>query len=91
MRFPAVGHVDADCYVRREVAGLSVLAAHAALDRLFHQSYPRRKREEVTNRVKHSDNVPRIVTIPAGAARRRWSCQHRGGSGARVGRYGQRK
>lgn len=56
----------------------------AVRDWLFHQPYPRRKREEVTNRVKHSDNVPRIETIPAGAARRRRSCQHQGGSGARV-------
>src|SRR5262245_20093447 len=37
MRTPrAFGHLDADCFVRREVAGLSVLAVHTAQDRLFH-------------------------------------------------------
>ena len=53
----------------------------AVQDRLSHQPYPRRKREEVTNRVKHSNNVPWVATTPIRAVRRRWSCQHQGGLG----------
>ena len=32
-----VAHLDADCFVRHEVAGLSVLTALAGQDRLSHQ------------------------------------------------------
>jgi hypothetical protein len=83
-----IGHLDSDCFVRREVAGLIVLAAEAVGDRLSHQPYPTRKREEVTNRVKHSDNVPWVANDPRRNREATAVLRAPMRDGARVGRNG---